>query len=76
MNKEIRIRCRKQSKMSTVHNVRKTERKKEKKRRRESEIYKESRVIRNKYCMCKTRGRGRQVGKRRKQIKNFGRREE
>jgi len=56
MNKGIRIRCRKQSKRNTVHNVRNTERKKEKKRHRESETYKESRVIRNECCMFKREG--------------------
>jgi predicted adenine nucleotide alpha hydrolase (AANH) superfamily ATPase len=76
MIKEIRIRRSKQSTRSTMHNVWNTERKKEKKRHRESQTCKESRVIRNKYCMCKTRRRGRQVRKMRKQTKNFARRED
>jgi hypothetical protein len=76
MNEEIRIRCRKQSKKSTMHNIRNTERKNEKKRHGESETYKESRVLRNKYSMCKTQGRVWQVRKRRKQTKNFGRMED
>ena len=76
MNKEIRIRCRKQSKSNTTHNVRNTGRKKDKKRHRESETYKESKVERNKYCTCRRRGKSRQARKRRKQTKTFGRRED
>jgi hypothetical protein len=59
-----------------MHNVRNTGRKKEKKRHRESDTYKETKVKRNKYYTCRRRMSSRQARKRRKQRKNFGRRED